>query len=85
MSAFQFQGSMAGMEPVCDPACVPSKPGDPMSGRCVVTGDGFCGHPNMCSLQPHHKRDPAVMQRWLSAKRFLVREAAGERANRSVE
>ena len=45
-------------------------------GKCVITGDGCCGHPNRNSLQPQHMRNPEITQRWLAAKKHLAKEEA---------
>jgi hypothetical protein len=39
----------------CDLACT--------NGHCIITGDGFCGHPIMNAAQPKHSRMPEVMRR----------------------
>lgn len=49
------------------------------AGKCVITGDGFCGHPRRNALQPHHMRKPEIVQRWLACKRLLTQEEAAKK------
>jgi hypothetical protein len=62
--------SMSGARTICDVACV--------NGKCVITGDGFCGHPRGGALQRHHQLDPNVLRRWNAARAHLAREMAGQ-------
>jgi len=56
----------------CPLACEPT--------RCVITGDGVCGHPCKSGLHSKHKNDPDVLARYRVARRVVQAEIDAKKA-----
>jgi hypothetical protein len=44
-------------------------------GKCVITGDGICGHPKKSGIQHTHKANPEIVRRYNRARKFLAEQA----------
>jgi hypothetical protein len=48
------------------------------SSRCVITGEGICGHPHKGGLQSKYQIDPACQERYRQARIRLAQQRIKE-------
>jgi hypothetical protein len=47
--------------------------------RCIITGDGVCGHPKKSGLQVTHKANPETVKRFNQARNYIAMQEVRQR------